>query len=366
MEFDIDRAALLQSLQRVIGVVERRQTLPILANVLLNVHDEALSFTATDLEVEIQARTQAVPVERGEATLPARKLVDIVRNLPEESRIHVSSNTERVVLTVPHSRFTLATLPAEEFPSVEETHGAKTLELSQAQLRWLIDRTGFAMASQDVRYYLNGLLLELDAHRLRAVATDGHRLALADTELETPFPEGMQVIVPRKGIQELLRLLSDSDALLQVELADNHLRVSWPDVRFTTKLIDGRFPNYQRVIPKAGGAQLQVDRNVLRQALVRASILANERLHGVRFIVGGEWLRICSNNPDQEEAEEELAVAYEGEPLEIGFNASYVLEALAAIEEPTVNIFLIDANSSALLQGAENQSCQYVVMPLRL
>lgn len=366
MEFDIDRGAMLQSLQRVIGVVERRQTLPILANVLLNVQDEALSLTATDLEVEIQARTQAESAQAGETTLPARKLVDIVRNLPEPSRIHVGLNNDRVVLTLPHSRFTLATLPATEFPTVEDAEGAQSLELRQSHLRWLIDRTGFAMASQDVRYYLNGLLLELEAHCLRAVATDGHRLALAETVVETPFAESTQVIVPRKAIQELLRLLSDDDGAVRLELSDNHLRITWPDVRFTTKLIDGRFPNYQRVIPKAGGARLQVDRNALRQALVRASVLSNERLHGVRFIVGGEWLRICSNNPDQEEAEEELAVEYEGEPLEIGFNASYLLDALAAIEESTVAIFLIDANSSALLHGTENPSCQYVVMPLRL
>lgn len=366
MEFDIERESLLKALQTVIGVVERRQTLPILANVLLNAQRDGLSVTATDLEVEIQARTPAELSQPGQITLPARKLMDIIRNLPECSRIHVGLDQNRVVLQLPHSRFTLATLPATDFPTAEETVKAQSVELAQSHLRWLIERTSFAMASQDVRYYLNGLLLELEPHCLRAVATDGHRLALAEVAVEIPLTETKQVIVPRKGIQELLRLLSDEDDLLRLELGDNHIRATWPDACFTTKLIDGRFPSYQRVIPKQGGWRAQVERQALRQALVRASILSNERLRGVRFILAGEWLRICSNNPDQEEAEEELAVTYDGEPVEIGFNASYLLDALATIEESTVEIFVADANSSALLHGADNQSCRYVVMPLRL
>ncbi|MCO6441982.1 MAG: DNA polymerase III subunit beta [Nitrococcus mobilis] len=366
MEFDIERTALLKALQAIIGVVERRQTLPILANILLDARDQRLSITATDLEVEIQAHVQTELIQAGETTLPARKLIDIIRNLPEYSSIHISSSHDRIALQLPNSRFTLATLPTKDFPRVEETGQTQNLELTQAHLRWLIDRTGFAMALQDVRYYLNGLLLELEPYYLRAVATDGHRLALAEMVTELPLTETKQVIVPRKGIQELLRLLTDSDEPLQLELGDNHIRVTWPDVRFTTKLIDGRFPSYQRVIPKQSGGCLQVERHAIRQALIRAAILSNEQLHGVRFILGGAHLRICSNNPDQEEAEEELAVAYDGEAFEIGFNASYLLDALAAIEESTIEIFLTDANSSALLRGAGNDSCRYVVMPLRL
>lgn len=366
MELDIEREALLKSLQAVIGVVERRQTLPVLANVLLNAQGSSLETTATDLEVEIQARTPIELSQAGQITLPARKLMDIARNLPESSHIHIGLEQNRVVVRVPHSRFTLATLPAADFPTVEEIGTAQSVEMAQSHLRWLIDHTGFAMALQDVRYYLNGLLLELEPHCLRAVATDGHRLALAELAVDTPLPEPKQVIVPRKGIQELLRLLSDSDDPLRLELGDNHIRASWPDVRFTTKLIDGRFPNYQRVIPKPGGGRAQIERHALRQALVRASILSNERLRGVRFILAGECLRICSNNPDQEEAEEELAMTYDGEPVEIGFNASYLLDALAAIEESTVELLVTDANSSVLLHGTNNQRCRYVVMPLRL
>ncbi len=366
MEFDVERTALLKALQSIIGVVERRQTLPILANILLEARDQRLSLTATDLEVGIQTHVQAKLTQAGETTLPARKLLDIVRNLPENSSIHVSLSDNHIALQLPHSRFSLATLPTNDFPTIEETGQTQNLELTQAHLHWLIDRTSFAMALQDVRYYLNGLLLELEPYCLRAVATDGHRLALAEMVTELPLTETKQVIVPRKGIQELLRLLTNSDEALQLELGDNHIRATWSDVRFTTKLIDGRFPSYQRVIPKRSGGCVQVERQAIRQALIRAAILSNEQLHGVRFILGGKYLRICSNNPNQEEAEEELAVVYDGEAFEIGFNASYLLDALAAIEDSTVEIFLTDANSSALLRGTGDDNCQYVVMPLRL
>lgn len=367
MEFHVDRETLLTPLQAVIGVVERRQTLPILANVLVSAQTtEGISFTATDLEVEIQAQARTEVTQSGDATLPARKLMDILRNLPDSARIHVKVHDNRAILQLAHSRFTLATLPATEYPCVEETGNSQYLELTQSHLRWLIERTAFAMAQQDVRFYLNGLLLELEPDCLRAVATDGHRLALAEVELQIDVEETKQVIVPRKAVQELLRLLTDKDTPAQLQLSENHLCVGWPGIRFTTKLIDGRFPNYQRVIPQPGGARLQVERHELRQALTRASILSNERIRGVRFILDGEWLRIRSNNPDQEEAEEEISVDYDGEPVEIGFNAGYLLDALAAIEESSVEIFVSDSNSSALLYGLGSNSCRYVVMPLRL
>lgn len=366
MEFHVDRETLLRPMQAVIGVVERRQTLPILGNVLLNAQTEGISLTATDLEVEIQALAKTEVTQPGDVTLPARKLMDILRNLPDSARIHVKIQDSRALLQLSHSRFTLATLPATEYPVVEETGNPQSLELAQTHLRWLIERTGFAMALQDVRFYLNGLLLELEPDCLRAVATDGHRLALAEVEVQIAVPEPKQVIVPRKAVQELLRLLSDADTSAQLQLSKNHLRVSWSDIRFTTKLIDGKFPNYQRVIPQAGGGRLQVGRNDLRLALTRASILSNERIRGVRLILDGDWLRIRSNNPDQEEAEEELSVDYDGEPVEIGFNAGYLLDALAAIEESSVEILVNDSNSSALLYGLGNTSCRYVVMPLHL
>jgi DNA polymerase-3 subunit beta len=240
------------------------------------------------------------------------------------------------------------------------------LNVPQAHLRWLVDRTHFAMALQDVRYYLNGLLLELEPEQLRAVATDGHRLALAGLGLSSELEGPKQVIVPRKGIQELLRLLGDSDEAVSVELGANHVRVALPDLRFTSKLIDGRFPDYQRVIPAVGEHPVSVERDALRQALVRVSILSNEKYRGVRFVLEQERLRIQSNNPEQEEAEEELVVDYAGPEVEIGFNASYMLDALGAIEQPMVQLHVTDANSSALLQGDGAVDARYVVMPMRL
>jgi DNA polymerase-3 subunit beta len=366
MRFEIDRETLLKPLQSVIGVVERRQTLPVLANVLLVADDDGLSLTATDLEVELQARVAVEVEEGGQITLPARKLMDIVRNLPDESQLQISIDQNRALIRAGRSRFTLATLPAGDFPVVGDIGGADALNVPQAHLRWLVDRTHFAMALQDVRYYLNGLLLELEPEQLRAVATDGHRLALAGLGLSSELEGPKQVIVPRKGIQELLRLLGDSDEAVSVELGANHVRVALPDLRFTSKLIDGRFPDYQRVIPAVGEHPVSVERDALRQALVRVSILSNEKYRGVRFVLEQERLRIQSNNPEQEEAEEELVVDYAGPEVEIGFNASYMLDALGAIEQPMVQLHVTDANSSALLQGDGAVDARYVVMPMRL
>jgi DNA polymerase-3 subunit beta len=366
MQFEIDREALLKPLQAIIGVVERRQTLPVLSNVLIESNDQGLALTTTDLEVELRADIALTGATPGRITVPARKLMDIVRNLPDEASVAVAQDQERIVVRAGKSRFTLAGLPADDFPTTDAVDASHRVSLPQAQLRWLIEKSHFAMALQDVRYYLNGLLLELAPKHLRAVATDGHRLALSelapDLNIETPT----QVIVPRKGVQEMLRLLEDTDDPVEVVLGTGHVQVSLPDLRFTSKLIDGRFPDYQRVIPEDDGPYAVIDRETLRKALVRASILSNEKYRGVRFGFEAEQLRIQSNNPEQEEAQEEIPATYSGEPLEVGFNASYMLDALASIDEPTVHIYVRDANSSALILGEKNQSARYVVMPMRL
>jgi len=366
MKIQIERETLLQPLQAVIGVVERRQTLPVLANVLLVADDTGVSLTATDLEVELVSRVDIPVDEAGQITLPARKLMDIVRNLPEGARINLTLDQERAVLTAERSRFTLATLPATEFPTVEDIGETQPLLLAQGNLRELIEKTHFSMALQDVRYYLNGLLLELEPGRLRAVATDGHRLAMGEVSGDVQVENSQQVIVPRKGIQELLRLLDDSDDQVRLELGSNHLRVTLPELRFTSKLIDGRFPDYQRVIPKVEDRIMLANRETLRQALVRASILSNEKYRGVRFMLDDGILRIQSNNPEQEQADEELAVDYTGGSLEIGFNASYLLDALNAVEGEQVSIGLVDANSSCLITEQQGQTYRYVVMPMRI
>lgn len=366
MKFEIDREELLKPLQAVIGVVERRQTLPVLANVLVVAEGDVLALTATDLEVELAARTEAKITEPGRTTLPARKLMDIVRNLPAAVRISITVEEDRAHIVAARSRFTLSTLPANDFPVVDIIDDGQPFSLPENQLHALIEKTHFSMALQDVRYYLNGLLLELDGTTIRAVATDGHRLALSEAQTSNGVEGERQVIVPRKGIQELLRLLSDNDEDVQLELGNNHIRVSLPDTKFTSKLIDGRFPDYQRVIPANADQIMQVDRENLRQALVRVSILSNEKYRGVRFNISAHELQIQSHNPEQEEAEELIPAEFEGDSLEIGFNASYLGEAISAIDEEVVEMVFVDSNSSCLIRGKDNQVSKYVVMPMRL
>ncbi|MCS4504961.1 Beta sliding clamp [wastewater metagenome] len=366
MHFEIDRETFLKPLQSIIGVVERRQTLPILSNILIVADSDSLSLTSTDLEVELQAHLSLPVEEPGQITVPARKLLDIVRNLPDESRLTVRVEQDRAIIQSGRSQFRLMTLPAGDFPSVEDIGDVEEIELSQANLRWLIDKTHFAMALQDVRYYLNGLLLELEPDHLRAVATDGHRLALAEFNAQIALEQPRQVIVPRKGIQEILRLLEHSDEPVRVELGNNHIRARLPHLRFTSKLIDGRFPDYQRVIPEADGNCVHIDRESLRQGLVRASILSNEKYRGVRVVLSGDSVTIRSENPEQEQAEEELSAEYGGDDLEIGFNAGYMLDAVGAIEQPSIEMFVTDANASALIRGEGESQVRYVVMPMRL
>ncbi|KAF0283952.1 DNA polymerase III subunit beta [Spiribacter roseus] len=366
MEFQIERATLLRPLQAIIGVVERRQTLPILANVLIEKTDDRLCLTATDLEVELKTDTPLEGGQPGQVTVPARKLMDIVRNLPDDAVVNLRQEQERIVVKAGPSRFSLATLPAEDFPTADDVEPAQRFSLPQSQLKWLIEKSHFAMALQDVRYYLNGLLLELEPRQLRAVATDGHRLALAAVPSTEEAVETTQVIVPRKGIQEMLRLLDDDEEPVELDLGPGHIQVTLSGIRFTSKLIDGRFPDYQRVIPAEEGSFAVVDRETLRKALVRASILSNEKYRGVRFGFEADQLRIQSNNPEQEEAEEQVPASFNGEAMEIGFNASYMLDALAAIDENTVQLYVRDANSSALILGETLRDARYVVMPMRL
>ncbi len=367
MDLEIEREALLRRLQSVMGVVERRQTLPILANVLLEVEGQTLWVTATDLEVEITTSVDATVTTEGQITLPARKLMDIVRNLPEGARAQLQREGEQVRVRSGRSRFQLGALAATDYPKVEGIGESQALRLPQESMRWLLEKTQFCMAVQDVRYFLNGLLLELEPERLRAVATDGHRLALADVAAPEGLRQGKQVIVPRKGVQELLRVLERSSEPVRVELGENHVRVELDGLRLTSKLIEGRFPDYTGVIPDGNGPCLGAEREALRQALVRVSILSNEKYRGVRWVLEPDSLRIHSNNPEQEEAEEWVGVSYDGGAMEVGFNASYLLDALGAVANDQVRIYLRDASSSALIMGdGEAESCRYVVMPMRL
>jgi DNA polymerase-3 subunit beta len=366
MKIIAKREAILSPLQAVIGVVERKQTMPILANVLLAAKGGKLSITATDLEVELVA-TSDVDVQRGgEITVPGRKLLDICRALPEGTEITLTLEGERMTVRARKSRFTLSTLPAAEFPTVEEINAEQSIKLAQKDFKRLLEKTHFSMAQQDVRYYLNGLLLETSAKLLRAVATDGHRLALCEIELPPGGKPGQQVIVPRKGVLELQRILGGEEQELEVSIGSNHLRVQIAGIRFTSKLIDGRFPEYGRVIPNQPPRVIGAVRDDLRQALQRAAILSNEKYRGIRFTVRPNALMIQAHNPEQEEAEEEVEVAYEGEEIEIGFNVNYLLDALAAVDGSDVQVGLTDGNSSCLIRSGHDGSARYVVMPMRL
>ena len=366
MRFSVQREVLLKPLAQVVNVVERRQTLPVLANLLVKVRDGQLSLTGTDLEVEMVARTAVDDAAAGETTIPARKLFEIVRALPDGSKVAVSQSGDKVTVQAGRSRFSLASLPANDFPSIDEVEATERVSVPEAALKELIERTAFAMAQQDVRYYLNGLLFDLRDATLRCVATDGHRLALCEASLEGTGGNKRQIIVPRKGVQELQRLLEGGERTLELELGKGHIRVKRDDVTFTSKLIDGKFPDYEAVIPIGADKEVRVDREALRASLQRASILSNEKYRGVRVEVAPDLLKISAHNPEQEEAQEEVEATTSVDALAIGFNVNYLLDALSALRDEFVVLQLRDANSSALVRGADNLHARHVVMPLRL
>jgi DNA polymerase III subunit beta len=366
MKLTATREEILGPVQNVIGVVERRQTMPVLSNVLLSAKDNRLSVTGTDLEVELVSEATLTVSAPGEVTVPGRKLLDILRAIPEGTNVTLTTEGERIVVRAGRSRFTLSTLPAAEFPLVEDIQAMQVLKLPQKAFRTLIDKTHFSMAQQDVRYYLNGLMLESEGGRVRAVATDGHRLAMCEAALNERVTGKQQVIVPRKGVLELHRMLGDGEGEVEFSLGTNHVRCQIGDIRFTSKLIDGKFPEYSRVIPANANRIIDADRETLRQSLHRTAILSNEKYRGIRLSIKPNQLTLQAHNPEQEEAEDQIEVVYAGEEIEIGFNVTYLLEALSVIETSRVNIALTDSNSSCLVTAAEADGAKYVVMPMRL
>ncbi len=366
MRFSLQREVLLKPLAQVVNVVERRQTLPVLANLLARVEGDLLSLTGTDLEVEMVARTRVDDAEPGEITIPARKLFEIVRALPDGSKVTIAQAGDKVTVSAGRSRFTLASLPANDFPALDEVDATERVRVGEAGLKELIERTAFAMAQQDVRYYLNGLLFDLRDKALRCVATDGHRLAMCEAVLEETVQTKRQIIVPRKGVLELQRLLEGSDRQLELEMGRSHIRVKRDDVTFTSKLIDGRFPDYEAVVPIGADREVKIDREAFRASLQRAAILSNEKYRGVRIEVSPGQLKISAHNPEQEEAQEEIEAETKVDSLVIGFNVNYLLDALSALRDEHVVLQLRDSNSSALVREASSEKCRHVVMPLRL
>ena len=361
------RDELLGPLSSVSGIIERRHTLPILSNVLLTRSADSLSFLATDIEIQITAR---VPIEQGgdehTVTVGARKLVDILRALPDGAEVTLQQQDRRMVVKAGKSRFTLQTLPAEDFPRLGRPAGdIARFSVAQKALRRLLGLVQYAMAQQDIRYYLNGLLMLVEDRQLKVVATDGHRLAYASMALDADLPR-QEIIVPRKTVLELSKLLADADEEVKVELSATQAAFSFGTVELVSKLVDGKFPDYTRVIPTQHKNALTLDREVLRQSLLRAAILSNEKFRGVRWVLTDGSLKIISSNAEQEEAQEELEVAYKGDALDIGFNVNYLLDVLNNVPGASVDCSFGDSSSSALLTYASEKDFKYVVMPMRI
>jgi DNA polymerase-3 subunit beta len=366
MKFSAQREVLLQPLSQVIGVVERRQTLPVLANFLIVAQGGRVSITGTDMEVELIASIKADVSTEGDTTIPARKMVDIVRMLPEAAKVSISLEGDKATLSSGKSRFTLSTLPATEFPATDQVETLEVVKIQEGALKRLLDKTSFAMANQDVRYYLNGLLFEFQDGNLKTVATDGHRLAICELAEDLGVPQNRQLIVPRKGVVELSRMLSDNEDSVELALGKNHIRLVKGSTIFTSKLIDGRFPDYGAVIPVGTDRHINIDKNSFTHALQRASILSNEKYRGVRLEAGGNSVKIIAHNPQHEEAVEELEAELNFDQIAIGFNVNYLLDALTALDSDAITLELKDANSSCLITVKDDKSNRHVVMPLKL
>ncbi len=364
---------ILNALQAVAGIVERRHTLPILANVLIRKTGSEVEFTTSDLEIQVRTRAALGGDEATYATtVGTRKLIDILRSLPADQVVSLSTAQNRLTLQGGKSRFTLQTLPADDFPLVNEAVDfGPAFSVPQATLKALIGQVHFAMAVHDIRYYLNGILFVAEGKTLTLVATDGHRLALAQAQLEHEMPK-QEVILPRKTVLELMRLLRDTKsegeehAPIEMRFAPNQAKFSFSGLEFVTKLVEGKFPDYNRVIPKNHKNKITLGRTTLLASLQRAAILTSDKFKGVRLNVEAGLMKIASSNAEQEEASEEIEIDYAGDAIDIGFNVNYLMDALANMTQDMVTVELQDSNSSALLTIPQQAGFKYVFMPMRI
>ena len=369
------RDAILKPLQQVAGIVEKRHTLPILSNILITKQGPKISFISTDIEMQITASASiGAGAENESTTVSARKLLDILKALPTNDEVTLSLAAQKLSITQSRSKFSLQTLPSTEFPTVvrSEQFPAR-VQLAQKDVKRLLHLVSFSMAQQDIRYYLNGMLIVVDKDHLKAVATDGHRLAFAQITIANAEKitladqaEKIEVIIPRKAISELQKTLRDDDQEVTIEIAANQARFILDDLEILSKLIEGRFPDYQRVIPQNHNKKIDFDRELLLGALARVAILTSDKFKGVRLILSPEQLRISSTNAEQEEAQEDIAIEYQGELLDIGFNVQYLIEVLTTLHADTICLSLLDQNSSALLTASTDPDFRYVVMPMRI
>ena len=366
MNIKIDREILLKPLGNVSGIVEKRHALPILSNLLLEGHQGKLKFTATDLEMQISTHIKTELADDFQITVSAKKLFDITRALPENSNIDIQIEENKVIVKAKKSRFNLQTLPPQDYPVMKkDENDSIELKLSQKEFKALLKQVDFAMAQQDIRYYLNGLLIEVKDKNINIVGTDGHRLSFTSLELKTPTNPA-QVIVPRKTIVELVKLLGDTDDPVEISFSNNQVNFKFNDIDLITKVIDGKFPDYGRVIPQGHDNVFNIDRSLLLDSMLRASILSNDKYRGIRMVVEEGNLKLVSNNSEQEQAEEELEIDYKGEKIDVGFNVTYLIDVLTNIQSDKLTFAFNDSSSSCLVTIPNNEKYKYVVMPMRI
>lgn len=366
MQMKINREILLKPLINVTGIVERRHTLPILSNLLIEAKDNTIQLTATDLEMQISLKVESHIQEALSTTISAKKFLDICRSLPEAADIDMISNDSRMTVKAGKSRFNLQTLPAADYPLMSKVDSnAIQINISQLEFKRLLKQVEFAMAQQDIRYYLNGLLLEVNENNLNLVGTDGHRLSFTSTTLNQSY-EKTEVILPRKTVIELIKLLEDNDEEVIIEIATGQVNFTFGEINLISKVIDGKFPDYDRVIPVGHDNMFTANRIQVLTAMQRASILSNEKYRGIRMVLNNNNLKLISTNTEQEEAEEELEIDYSQESLDIGFNVTYLIDVLNNTQQEMINFSFADANSSCLITIPEDDKYKYVVMPMRI
>ena len=366
MKFIINREEILTPLQQIVSVIEKRQTMPILSNVLIVIDDDQLILTGTDLEIQIIAKINITSATPGSITVPARKFLDICRLLPNGAEIKFEQQDDKVKILSNRSRFSLSCLPADNYPEFSESELENQFFINAGKFKKALDKTVFCMANQDVRYYLNGLLLNISNSKIKLVASDGHRLSIYEDTLDEGTGYEARIILPRKGVLELSRLLDDPDAELKVEFSNNNIRIFIKNLIFSAKLVDSKYPDFGKVFQQEFFNPIHIQKQILKDALTRVAILSNEKFKGVTLDITPDSLRISTHNPEHDEAEEELVIEYEGEPLSIAFNAQYLLDAVSNLDSEIAVLTIASNASSCFIDEPNVCVYKFIVMPMRI
>jgi DNA polymerase-3 subunit beta len=366
MNIIINREQLLPPLQQIVSIIEKKQTMPILSNVLLVVNENTLILTGTDLEIQLITKIDLDSSEPGEITVPATKFLDIIKSLPSEAEIKIELLNEKVKVTSKRSRFSLSTLAADSYPEFSESALDNQFLINAGKMKKALDKTVFCMATQDIRYYLNGLLLHISNSKLKLVASDGHRLSIYEDDIGMATGYEARIILPRKGVLELSKLLDDEDAELNIQFSTSNIKIFLKNFIFSAKLVDSKYPDFSKVFDQAFFNQLHIQKQLLKDALTRVAILSNEKFKGVTFEISNNLLKLSSHNPEHDEAEEELVIEYQGEPISISFNSQYLLQAVSKLDSELSVLTIASNSSSCFVEEPEQQLYRFIVMPMRL